>query len=98
MGRVVSPVDALLAQVYDGHRYKPFGEFTLADVEARATELGAAAGAGPTVRVAPVARAWAQLGREMQAARAVVVADLAPELVSDLAHQAWVLPPEGGFL
>jgi hypothetical protein len=44
---------------------RPFGALTVQDVRARADELKAAVGFGPTARVAPVARAWRELSLEM---------------------------------
>jgi hypothetical protein len=95
---VVSDVAPLSVPVYAGNRYKPFGELTLAEVGARARELRAASGFGPTARVASVARAWAELGRAMAQAGAAVVADLEPEAVADFARRAWVVPPGGSLL
>lgn len=77
---------------------KPFGEFTVADVEARAAELRAAAGWGPMARVAPVARGWADLARTMQAAGAATVADLGAERAGEFARRLWVVPPAGSLL
>lgn len=52
-------LDRILAeQIYTGCAYKPFGEMTLEEVEARAQELRSAAGFGPTQRVASVASVW----------------------------------------
>ncbi len=85
--------DPLAAPVYAGEGYKPFGEFTLADVEARARELTAASGFGPTVRVASVARAWSELARAMSASGARTVADLEPGAAADFARRTWALPP-----
>lgn len=71
----------------------PFGEMTLDDVRARADELRAATGWGPTARVAPVARAWRELTMEMERAAAATVGELDPELVLRLAPQLWVVMP-----
>ncbi len=49
---------------------RPFEQLTQEDVRARADELRAAVGWGPTVRVAPVAMAWGQLAVAMQRAGA----------------------------
>jgi hypothetical protein len=90
---------ALLAEpVFAGDRSKPFGELTLAEVQARADELRAAAGWGPTARVAPVARAWAELGRRMEAAGARTVAQLDPETIAAQAEPLWIVPPGGSLL
>jgi hypothetical protein len=77
---------------------KPFGEFTLADVRARAAELTSLVGFGPTARVAGVARGWAQLARAMDAAGADRVADLAPAEAVEFARRLWVIPPGGSLL
>jgi hypothetical protein len=45
-------------QLYIGGANRSFGDVTLADARARADELRATTGWGPTARVAPVARAW----------------------------------------
>lgn len=98
MGTLVSEVGALRALVYARNGYKPFGEFTVADVEARAAELRSATGFGPTARVASVARAWAELAHAMTQAGAAVVAELDPQAAADFARRAWVLPPKGTLL
>lgn len=90
--------DPLERTVYTGDQYKPFGDFTLADVEARAAELSAAVGWGPTARVGSVARAWSELGRTMSGAGAARVRELAPDVVRGFARRVWVLPPGGSLL
>jgi hypothetical protein len=95
---VVSARDPLLQLVSAGDHDKPFGEFTLSDVEARARELTAATGWGPTARVASVARAWSELGRALAQAGAGTVAELDPAAVAELAPRLWVVPPGGSFL
>lgn len=90
--------DALAQPVYAEGAYKPFGEFTGDEVRARAAELAAATGWGPTARVASVARAWSELGRAMTAAGAQRVADLGPEEGERFARRLWVLPPGGSLL
>jgi hypothetical protein len=95
---VVSDGDPLTHPVYASDRYKPFGEFTLEDVQARASELSAASRVGAMARIASVARAWSELGRAMTAAGAATVADLEPEAAADFARRAWVLPPGGSLL
>ena len=84
--------------VYARERYKPFGEFTLADVQARAAELSAAIGWGPTAKVATVARAWSELAQSMSTQGAVTVADLGLELASEYARRVWAVPPGGSLL
>jgi hypothetical protein len=68
----------------------PFGTLTGAQVRARAEELRAAVGWGPTARVAPVARAWRELGIALDSAGAGTVADLPEETVRELAPKLWV--------
>jgi hypothetical protein len=85
-------------EVYATDGYKPFGEFTLRDVESRAGELRQAAGWGPTARVGAVARAWSELAREMARAGADTVRDLGLEQATNFATRLWVIPPGGGFL
>ena len=60
--------EILATQVFSGGANRPFGELTSDDVRARADELRAATGWGPTARVAPVARAWRELSIEMERA------------------------------
>ena len=84
--------------VYALDGYKPFGEFTRADVESRAAELTAATGWGPTARVAGVARGWAELGRAMAGAGAERVAELPLEVAEEFARKLWVVPPGGSLL
>ena len=71
---------------------KPFGELTREEVANRAQELKAATGWGPTMRVAPVARAWAELARAMEAVQADSVADLDAETLEALAEPLWISP------
>ena len=71
---------------------KPFGELTQPEVAARAQELREATGWGPTMRVAPVARAWAELARAMDAGQAHCVADLDAETLEALAEPLWISP------
>lgn len=94
----MSETDPLRAPVYVGAGYKPFGEFTLAEVEARAGELRAATGFGPTARVASVARAWSELARAMTAAGVSTVGALEPDAVADFARRTWTVPPGGSLL
>jgi hypothetical protein len=89
-------VAGILSQtVFIGGGNVPFGELTEDQVRARATELRAATGWGPTARVAPVAMAWATLAKAMQDAGAATVSVLAPELVAELAPRLWVVLPGG---
>jgi hypothetical protein len=81
-----------------GDHDKPFGEFTVSDVEARARELAAATGWGPTARVGSVARAWSELGRALAQAGATTVGELDPAEVAAFAPRLWVVPPGGSLL
>lgn len=72
---------------------RPFGELTRDDASARADELRAAVGFGPTARVAPVARAWRELAMAMDRAGASEVGDLEPDVLVDLAPKLWVTLP-----
>ena len=83
-----------LAQlVYIRGANRPFGELTLDDARARADELRAAVGWGPTARVAPVAQAWRELARAMEGAQAATVAQLPEETLHALAPKLWVVLP-----
>ena len=55
---MVSPTDHLARPVFAGVGYKAFGEFTLADVEARAAELAAVTGWGPWRPSRADGRSW----------------------------------------
>lgn len=91
--------DGPLAQpVFAGSGYKPFGAFTLAEVETRAAELAAAAGWGPTARVGAVARGWSELARAMKSAGAGRVDELDHEIAAELARKLWVVPPGGSLI
>jgi hypothetical protein len=91
--------DGPLAQpVFAGDGYKPFGDFTVAEVQARAAELAQAVGWGPTARVASVARGWSDLARAMTAAGAPRVRDLDAETAAEFARKLWVVPPGGSLL
>jgi hypothetical protein len=91
--------EAILAEpVFAGGRTKPFAELTTAEVRARAEELRAATGWGPTAKVGSVARAWSELARLMDETAAATVADLNPAAISERAQQLWVIPPGGSLL
>jgi len=79
--------------VYIRGANRPFGELTRDDAAARADELRAAVGWGPTARVAPVARAWRELTMVMDRAGATAVGDLDPDVLVDLAPKLWVTLP-----
>jgi hypothetical protein len=76
----------------------PFGDLTAADARARADELRAATGWGPTARVAPVALAWRELAITMERDAASAVRDLDPQLIAQLAPRLWIVPPGGSLL
>ena len=76
----------------------PFGELTVEDARARADELRAATGWGPTARVAPVALAWRELATTMERSAATVVHDIGPDVLVPLAPRLWIVPPGGGLL
>jgi hypothetical protein len=80
-------------QVYIRGANRPFAELTRDDATARADELRAAVGWGPTARVAPVARAWRELAIAMDRAGASAVGDLDPDVLVDLAPKLWVTLP-----
>lgn len=90
--------DPLLQLVSAGGADKPFGEFTVTDVESRARELAEATGWGPTARVGSVARAWSELGRALVEAGAATVSELDPAQVEAFAPRLWVVPPGGSLL
>jgi hypothetical protein len=91
-------VSALQTSVHVPGGAKPFGALTHAEVVARAAELEAAVGFGPTARVAAVARAWAELGRRMQGAGAATVGELDEGTVTELAEPLWIVAPGGSLL
>jgi hypothetical protein len=72
---------------------RPFGELTVDDARARADELRAAVGWGPTARVAPVAQAWRELAMALDRATAATVEELEPEVLVGLAPRLWVTLP-----
>jgi hypothetical protein len=92
------PRTALAEPVFAGGRSKPFAELTVEEVRARAGELKAATGFGPTAKVAGVARAWTIFARAMDDAGAATVADMDPELIAEHAEKLWVVPPGGSLL
>jgi hypothetical protein len=69
---------------------RPFGELTRADARSRADELKAATGWGPTMRVAPVARAWRELTMKMEQAGVGTVGELDPAVITELASKLWM--------
>jgi hypothetical protein len=92
-------VEKVLAEhVFAGGRSKPFAELTIDEVKARAAELKAATGWGPTARVGSVAMAWAELGRLMEHVQVETVGDLRPDAVVERAEKLWIVPPGGSLL
>ncbi len=90
----MSDLDRILEQqVYIDGANRPFGSLTPDHVRARADELRAAVGWGPTARVAPVALAWRELSVEMDRAGAATVGALDPEVLVKLAPRLWVTLP-----
>jgi hypothetical protein len=77
---------------------RPFGELTLQDVRARADELRAATGWGPTIRVAPVAHAWRELAMAMERGGSARVGELPGELLCEIAPRLWVTLPGGPMM
>jgi hypothetical protein len=88
----------LAEQVFAGGRSKPFAELTADEVKARAAELKAATGWGPTAKVASVAMAWAELARLMEQSKASTVGELERDAVAERAEKLWVVPPGGSLL
>ena len=94
----LDPAAVLAESVFAGGCSKPFGELTLGEVKARADELRGVAGFGPTARVIPVAMAWGELGRAMEAHGATKVSDMDPAAVAERAEALWIVPPGGSLL
>ncbi len=69
---------------------RPFGELTLEDVRGRAAELRSTVGWGPTARVAPIARAWAELAIELERAGLQTVRELPAETLMPIAPRLWI--------
>jgi hypothetical protein len=91
--------DTVLAEpVFAGGRSKPFAELTAEEVRARADELKAATGWGPTAKVASVAMAWGAFARLMEQQGAATVAEVDREAVAEHAEKLWVVPPGGSLL
>jgi hypothetical protein len=80
-------------QLYIGGANRSFGDVTLADARARADELRATTGWGPTARVAPVARAWRELVIEMERSGCSIVGELDTSTLTALAPKLWVVMP-----
>jgi hypothetical protein len=80
-------------QIYIGGANRSFGDVTVQDARARADELRAATGFGPTARVAPVARAWRELVLEMERSGVATVGELDTAVLTALAPKLWVVMP-----
>jgi hypothetical protein len=80
-------------QLYIGGANRSFREVTVDHARARADELRAAIGWGPTARVAPVARAWRELVIEMERAGVATVGELDTAALAALAPKLWVVMP-----
>ncbi len=91
---MADPLVEILAQtVYIDGANVPFGELSLNQVRARADELRAATGWGPTARVGAVALAWRELAAAMQQAQAGQVGELPGDTLTALAPRLWVVMP-----
>lgn len=90
--------EILTTTVFIDGANRAFGELTPEQVRGRADELRAAVGFGPTVRIAPVARAWRELAMALEQAGAGTVAALEAEQVLSLAPKLWIVPPGGSLL
>jgi hypothetical protein len=95
---MTTPSTVLATTVYIDGANRPFGEITVAQARARADELRAAIGFGPTVRVMPVAQAWRELMMVMERGGVETVAQLDPAAVMELAPKLWIVPPGGTLL
>lgn len=96
--RVTAGDELMVRPVHAGGADKPFGSLTMDDVRGHAAELAAAAGWGPTARVATVAQAWRELGAHMAEVGAATVAELGSESAAVFAERLWVVPPGGSLL
>jgi hypothetical protein len=94
-----TPVEKIRATlVFANGANRPFAELTVGDARARADELRAATGWGPTARVAPVARAWRELSMAMESAQLGTVGELDDDALLELAPKLWIVPPGGSLL
>jgi hypothetical protein len=89
--------DPLTRPIHIGGVNKTFGEVTVEDARTQALELKGVAGWGMS-RVMPVARAWADLVRAMEAGSAARVDALEPEMIETMARKLWIIPPKGDSL
>ncbi|HSO99684.1 MAG TPA: hypothetical protein VLP43_12090 [Solirubrobacteraceae bacterium] len=95
---MAEPAEILAQPVSFGGTNVSFGELTAEQARERADELRALVGFGPTVRVAPVARAWRELAMALDCAGAARVSELPSETLLALAPKLWVVPPGGSLL
>jgi hypothetical protein len=93
IGRTPQVERILEQEVFIRGANRPFGELTRDDAVARADELRAAVGWGPTARVAPVAQAWRELANAMASASAATAAELDSDVLLGLAPRLWVTLP-----
>ena len=89
---------ALACAVAVGGGTKPFGELTLAEVQAHAAALRGAAGFGHRSRVGAVSGAWREFAQLMDERRAERVDRLPAEVIDAYAERLWVVPPGGSLL
>ncbi len=89
---------ALRAEVFQGERYKPFGELGAEEARGRAAELDAAGDWGPLRRTRPVARAWRELAELIEQKPAASVGELDAETIVDYAERLWVIAPADGLI
>ncbi len=89
--------DPLPRPIHIGGVNKTFGEVTLEDARAQATELKGVAGWGMS-RVLPVARAWQDMVRVMEESQAGQVDQLDAATIDSMARKLWILPPKGDSL
>jgi hypothetical protein len=82
--------EILATPVFMRGEARPLRELTAADVRDRAGELRSVVGFGPTARVAPIARAWAELGIAMDREAATTVAGIAPETLAEVGPRLWI--------
>jgi hypothetical protein len=86
-----SELDEILATpVFMRGENRPLRELTVADVRDRAAELRSTVGWGPTARVAPVARAWAELAAAMARESAPTVSGVSRETLREIGSRLWV--------
>lgn len=85
--------EVLAQTIYIEGANVPFGELTQDQVRARADELRAATGWGPTARVGAVAMAWRELANAMHEAEAGRVGELPGAVLTELAPRLWVVMP-----